>query len=91
MLEWAEKKIELIQDGDQIKRETDIYNQHCPGPITIIERIVQDRRPISNIMYSGKWYRLGDEKRMMLLPVNQNLDPWIILKKVKVQVAEDCR
>ncbi len=34
-LEWAEKEIELIQDGAQIKREKDIYH-HGPGPIPII-------------------------------------------------------
>jgi hypothetical protein len=32
---WAEKEIELIQDGGQIKREKDIYH-HDPRPIPII-------------------------------------------------------
>ncbi len=31
VLEWVEKEIELIQDGGQIKKETDIYH-HGPGP-----------------------------------------------------------
>jgi hypothetical protein len=33
--EVSEKEIELIQDGGQIERETDIYH-HSPGPISII-------------------------------------------------------
>ncbi len=35
MLVWAEKEIELIQDGGQINREKDIYH-HDPGPISTI-------------------------------------------------------
>jgi len=60
-LQWAEKVMELFQDGGQIKREKDIYH-HSPRQISILYYLpdtpsfsLEITVPLSEWTYLDEW------------------------------------